>query len=339
MSIQIVVHNGQSYVRDCLRRVYAQTYPTLEVVVLDNASTDATCEIIQKEFPQATLNVHGKNVGMWLGQDYLLSRTKGKYVLALSADVVLDKDFITRAIPVMESDARIGALQSKMYQWDGGAERTTTTLDTCGFALTRSRKVVNIGHGQADAPQYARQRELFAAEGAAPLFRREALEDIRIEGRIADPDYFWYGDDLDMGWRMHLFGWKQIYAPNVVAWHDRSTTKGAAHSFGDVLKRVAVRRRIPLQKRRWDWSNVRFTIIKNDYILNILGDMPWILAREVGVFFYTLLVEPKVFLECGRFLRLLPRMWHRRQLVMAKATVPPREMGKWFRQSSHVPAN
>jgi GT2 family glycosyltransferase len=163
-----------------------------------------------------------------------------------------------------------------------------------------------------------------------PFFRRSALEDCRVSGHLFDPDYFWYGDDLDLAWRMTLFGHRQMFIPDVVAWHDRSTTKGHATSLPGHLRRVSIRRSIPLQKRRLDWSNVRFTIIKNDYIVNLLRDAPWILAREAATFLYTLLLEPQVFRETGRFLRLLPRMITRRRASMRRARTSPELMHHWF---------
>ena len=195
-------------------------------------------------------------------------------------------------------------------------------IDTCGFALSHSRKVVNIGHGERTSSAYETTIEIFGVEGAVPFFRRSALEACRIEGAIWDPDFFWYGDDLDLAWRMHLFGFLQIFEPTAIAWHDRSTTKGtAALPIIGQLQRRAIRRTIPLRKRRLDWSNTRFTIIKNDYIINLLRDGVYVLAREIGVLGYTILFEPAVLLELGRFFRLLPRMVRRRKKIMQRARV------------------
>jgi GT2 family glycosyltransferase len=336
VSIQIVVFNGKKYIRRCLRSVRAQTYSNIEVVILDNASTDGTSEIIASEHPEFMLERGQTNLGMWPGQERLLNRSHGKYVLALSVDVILADDFIAKAVEHFESDSRLDAVQSKMYQYvvaDDGDEPELERgiIDSCGFGMTRARKVINVGHGCADGPAFSQQQTIFGAEGAAPMFRRQALEDSMVEGRLVDHEYFWYGDDLDLAWRLTLFGHKQMYVPNVVAWHDRSTTKGAAAVpvIGQ-LKRLKARQQIPLKKRRLDWSNVRFTIIKNDYIINILRDLPYILAREIGIFGYTLIFEPKVFLEIGRFVRLLPRMLRRRQMVMIRAVLSPRQMHAFF---------
>ena len=303
-----------------------------------------------------------KNVGVWPGQEKLLQYSGGKYVLGLCVDVLLDKDFIKNAVEVMERDDKIGALQAKIYKYELTslpAYQLTSLpakiIDTCGFKIERSRRMTNIGHGEPDFAKattgkkdnnsmfdFNKQQGIFGVEGACPFFRRNAIESCRISlptyrltnlsatTEIFDHDYFWYGDDLDLAWRMNLFGWKQIFTPTVIAWHDRQTTKGLRKNWLDYILRVPVRHQIPLKKRRLDWRNTRWTIIKNDYIINILKDSPFIIAREVAVFGYTLLFEPKVFLEAGNFFRLLPKMLRKRREIMKKAVKKSEEIHKYF---------
>ncbi len=263
---------------------------------------------------------------MWPGQEKLLKHSAGKYILCVSVDVMIDEHFVEQAVAVCETNPAIGAVQAKIYQYNheelaDGSYNKNTTIDTCGFAMTQERKVVNIGHGKPDGPGFSEQRIVFGVEGAVPFFRRAALEDCRINGWIWDPDYFWYGDDLDLAWRMTLFGHKQIYSPEVIAWHDRSTTKGNVTTgfLADYVSRRKIRQQIPIHKRRLDWSNTRFTIIKDDYLLNILRDLPKIIMREINAQGYAGLFEQKIFLEWGRFLHLLPRMIRRRRIVMRRA--------------------
>jgi len=338
VAIQIVVRNGERYIRHCLDAVARQSYRNLQVVLLDNASTDSTADIIEREYPQFRLFRHDTNLGMWPGQEHLLSLTTGEYVVSLSVDVILDRDFVAHAVATFADDARIGAMQGKIYQYSvaelatqGTAALRRDTIDTCGFAISRSRRIVNVGHGENDGERYSNTHDIFGVEGAVPCFRRDALSACAVEGRIWDADFFWYGDDIDVAWRMNLIGYRQVFVPAAVAWHDRSTTKGAARTpvLGQ-LRRRAIRSQIPLMKRRLDWSNVRFTIIKNDYIINILRDLPWIAVRELATFAYTVLFEPAVLREAGRFFSLLPRMLRRRHQVMRMAVVPSAVIHRWF---------
>lgn len=330
VTINLVVLNGDKYIRLCLDGILAQAYPKelIELNILDNGSADGTTEAIKnyglssKGFSKFNLVESKINLGMWPGQEELLKYSSGKYVLSMAVDVILDKEFIKNAAGEMEKDENIGALEAKIYRYDlaDGQPQFTKIIDTLGFQIFRSRRVINIGHGQEDKGQFDEPKEIFGVEGAAPFFRKEALESCKIEVgprfEIFDRDYFWYGDDLDIAWRMNLFGWKQVFYPTVIAWHDRQTTKKLKQNFRDFLH---IRRAIPLKKRQLEWGNIRFTIIKNDYIINILKDLPYVLKRELAMLAYLIIFEPKVFAELPNFIKLMPKMMRKRKEIMKRA--------------------
>lgn len=348
ISVNLVVLNGEKYIRHCLDGILAQTYPHefIELNILDNGSNDETKSIIEdwkskigdREFAPFNFIKSTENLGMWPGQERLLNNSQGKYVLAMAVDVVLDLDFIKNSVLAMESDAKIGAVQPKIYGFDlknlddkNYKLSDRKILDTCGFTISRSRRITNIGHGERDFGQYDNIGEIIGVEGAAPLLRRQALNDIKIENFFIDNDYFWYGDDLDFAWRMTLFGWRQVFVPSAIAWHDRQTTKSLNKGAWGHFLRIPIRKQIPIKKRRLDWRNTRFTIIKNDYIINILKDLPYIISRELMVCVYTLLFEPAVFLETPSFFRALPRMLSRRKIIMSKAKLSAKDMRRFIK--------
>ena len=340
VSINLVVFNGEKYIRHSLMSVKNQAYPhgQIEINILDNNSTDATKKIVAElagefsDFLKFNLIESGKNVGMWPGHEELLKHSAGEYVVFLSVDVVLDKYFTSNAVKIMDKDSKIGAVQAKTYSYDvgnvGEGDLPKKIIDTCGFQAYKSRRIINMGHGEMDNGQFNQEKEIFAVEGAVPVFRKKALEGCRILGEIADHDMFWYAEDLDVAWRMRVFGWKQMFAPDVIAWHDRQTTKNLRKTFYDFIK---IRRQIPLQKRRLEWRNIRFTVIKNDYIINILKDLPFILKREVMMLCYLLIFEPKVLSEMAVFFRLLPKILRKRKQIVNNRVVSSEEMRKWFK--------
>ncbi len=357
LTVNYIVQNSGKYVRYFLGSLKNQTFRDFNVQILDNNSTDDTREIIKREYPEFKLHENNENIGVWAAFEKLLRSSTPKYVVCMT-DVILKENFIEKVIETMESNPDCGALQAKVYQINLYAQGIDffksqhlkfKLIDTCGFQIFKSRKVINLGHGEKDKGQYDKPYfakatkgttsgevvEIFAVEGAVPIFRREALESCRIDGHIIDPDYrigsLGYGDDLDLAWRMRLFGWKHLFAPNVIAYHDRSTTKGYSKSLKNYLHRVKERQKIDILKRRLDWRNVRFTIIKNDYIINILKDLPYILLREIGVLAYTILFEPKVILELPNFIKYLSKMLEKRKKIMRLAKANPKEIRKWFK--------
>jgi GT2 family glycosyltransferase len=348
-SVNLVVHNGEKYIRRCLDSVFAQTYENIEVNVLDNNSTDSTVEKINNwkleignwKLPKFSLLEKSENLGTWPGQEELLKHSRGEYIMALSADVVLDPHFIEEAVRIFEKDEKIGAIQGKIYKselasnasygHDRGDMKRESVIDTCGFRIYRSRRIVNIGHGEEDRGQFDKEKEILAVEGAVPVFRKQALEDCRLKSqgnKIVDPDFFWYGDDLDLAWRMRLFGWKQVFAPKVVAYHDRQTTKVSAG--GNWREFIKIRKTIPLFKRRLDWRNTTLAIIKNDFAVSLLRDLPFIFWRQLRLWGYFLLFEPAMFLEIFGVAKLLPKMLKRRGEIMYKTRITPKEFRKWI---------
>ena len=380
MSISIIlpVLNGEKYIRHCLEAVLTQTEKNFELVIVDDGSTDNTLKIIESleivsklEIVNCKFNLIKNEValGPWGNFEKQVRLSESKYCLLLCADVIIDKDFIKNALAIMEADETIGCLQAKIFQYNlKSANRLSTIdnrlIDTCGFQISKSRRVTNIGHGQIDNGQFNQQKEIFAVEGAVPFYRREAFLDcavpvpiflpmfsvppvpvaasdavpalpkasaISAAGReIVDHDMFWYGDDLDLGWRMNLFGWKQVYAPNVVAYHDRSTTKGISYHWWDYLARVKTRRQIPIRKRRLDWRNKRLARIKNDQWPNVWRHLPQILLREFSELIYIILIEPSVLLEMFNLIKLWPKMLNKRRAIMARAKRSAEEMKEWF---------
>jgi GT2 family glycosyltransferase len=316
ISVLMAVHNGASWLDGVLQSIARQTRRPQQVLIRDNASTDETVAIVGK-YPWATLIAGADNIGPWAAFEQLLDMATGSFVACLT-DVVLDTDYLLRTAQVLESDDRIGAVQGMLLH------PTLHTVDGYGFAVSRSRAVTIDGHGEVMRSEKD-PFEIFGVEGAAPVFRRTAIEDIRVLGWFVDPAYrigpLGYGDDLDIAWRLRLRGWKQLCIPAAIGYHDRSTTNARGTSLVSRIRRRHVRGQIAVVKRQLDWANVRFTVIKNDAMMDILRDIWRILGREVLVQGYTLLFEPAVLLAWGRFLRLLPRMLAVRRKIRSRSII------------------
>src|SRR3989344_34514 len=143
VSVNLVFHKDKSFFKPQLDSLEVQTYKNIEINTWDNTND---------------------NIGFWAGQEKLLPQSKGKYVISMT-DVILDKDFIKNAVEIMERDPKIGALQAKILQSDG-------LIDTTGFEIFRSRRIIN--RGKQTCNEYP-EGEIFAVEGAVPVFRKKAL--------------------------------------------------------------------------------------------------------------------------------------------------------------------
>jgi len=327
VSVSLVVRNGEKFIRRCLDAVKGQTYGNVEVLVFDNDSSDKTLEIVREEYPDFKIHQSKTNYAVGGGQNRALKLVSGKYILALCVDVILDKFFIENAVSLMEKHPDWGALQAKIYSWDIKTGRKTRMIDTTGFEIFKSRRIINRGHGQMDKGQFQTIQEVFSFEGACPFFRRRALLESAIKGEVYDEDFFWYTDDIDLGWRMRLFGWKSVYAPSVIAYHDRQTTKRLSSGKLDFIQ---MRRRIPRLKRKLDMRNQYLMLVKNDILWLFLRHLPFFLWRQIQLLVYILLFEPFVFVSLPSFFRLLPRMIKKRRIIMKRKKVSIEEISRFF---------
>lgn len=333
VTINLVVLNGEKYIRHCLNTVKAQTYENIEVNILDNNSNDKTKAIIKSEFPQFNLIEKNENLGLGGGMEELIKHTNGKYKVALCVDVLLNADFIEKAVAVMEEKPKIGALQAKIMRYSIKNDEVVKTkyIDTCGMKIFKSRRLINIGHGEEDKGQYEKAGEIFSFEGAVPVFRMQAIKDATMEdNELYDHDFFWYADDIDLGWRMRLMGWSSYYDPKVLAFHDRQTTKKLRKGLIDFIK---IRKSIPIFKRRLDWRNVTFALIKND---RPGKDRLSLLKRQVMLMGYFLFFEPSVILETFNVLKLMPKMIRKRKEIKLKSVVNKDEISKWFENDTYI---
>lgn len=333
VTINLVVLNGEKYIRHCLNAVKNQTYENIEVNILDNNSSDKTKKIIKSRFSQYNLIEKNENLGLGGGMEELVKHTNGKYKVALCVDVLLNPDFIEKAVETMEEKPKVGALQAKIIRYSIENDKVVKTkfIDTCGFKIFKSRRLINIGHGQKDKGQYERAGEIFSFEGAVPVFRMQAIKDATMENsELYDHDFFWYADDIDLGWRMRLMGWSSYYDPKVLAFHDRQTTKKLRKGMMDFIK---IRKSIPILKRRLDWRNTTFALIKND---RLGKDRLSFLKRQVMLMGYFLFFEPSVILETFNVLKLMPKMLEKRKEIQLKSAVNKDEISKWFEDDAYI---
>lgn len=331
VTILLVVYNGEKYIRHCLKSVFEQTYQPIEVVIFDNASTDKTMEIAEKEFKTAKIFHNDKNIyiGPAFNRAFDMGLCRGEYILLLCVDVILDKNFILEAVGAMESDKNIGAIQAKIFKFDfiGQEIKKTNIIDTVGFRIFKSRRVINLGHGEKDEGQFEKAREVFSYEGAAGFFRKNALESVKFEKEILDNDYEWMVDDLDLGWRLRLMAWKNYYVPTVICFHDRKTTKRLSIGLWDFIEQ---RKKIMPLKRKLDYRNMLLTLIKNELTPFSFNDLSAIFWREIKLFVYVLLFEWTTLPAIWEIIYLLPTILRKRRWIMKNKKINAAEMRKYF---------
>lgn len=328
VSVHLIVKDGEKYIEGCLNAVKNQTYPNLVMRIFDNNSTDSTLQKARKVLPNSEIIQFKKNYFVGGAFNRSLQYSASRFVMMLCVDVVLDEMFIERAVRAIQQDERIGVVQAKVLWYDKENERKTDIIDTTGMQIFRSRRIINRGHGEKDTQQYNTPQEIFCYEGAVPFFRRQALEDVKMgEREYLDEDFVWYADEVDLGWRMRLAGWKMWYDPSVLAWHDRSTTHTLSKSFKAFIQQ---RKSIDKNKRMLDIRNQRLAFIKNDLTTSVLQHLPWILKRELMLFVYVALFEKSSLKAYTDIIRAAPKMLRKRRHILHNKKISHAHINTWF---------
>ncbi len=220
--IGILAYKSDKYIRACLKSVLNQTYPNIEVIVLNNNSPDTVDEIIKKEFPQIKLIESEENLGFGKGHNKIFNGCPHDLYLCLNVDIVLETDFIAELVNTLKSHPKAGVVSGKIKRWDFAKNDKTDQIDTAGLELHSNHKVIDIGAGEVDSGQYDGIREVFGVSGAAFLIRPDVMKELNG----FDERMFMYKEDVDLMYRMQWLGYKAFVNSKAVAYHDRTHGKG-----------------------------------------------------------------------------------------------------------------
>lgn len=329
----IIIHfNTPDYLKSCLDSLLKQTHKNMEIIFIDNNPPDHTgTEIVEKHYPQIKLIKNPENTGYSGAAEQGLGLAKdSKYLFITNPDIIFEPDYFEKAIAKMEKSPKLAALTGKVKKYDFKNRRETNNIDTVGLFSFPNRRIIDDGQGLPDDGRFDQEKEVFGISGACPLYRVEALESIRINGECYDKEFFMYKEDVDVAWRMQLFGWKALYYPEIVAWHGRGTGVLKRFTHWQVLKN---RSKLSRFQKFYSFRNQRLMQLKNEQWGNALRHPFGIIAKEFLIFFYVLLRAPYLFKAYWHILKMAPSALRKRREIMKKKKVTAVGMEKWFGQS------
>jgi GT2 family glycosyltransferase len=223
----VVAWNSADHLGPLLGSLAAQTHGDLEVVVVDNASSDTSVAVVEAAQERGTgppirLLRNATNRGFCGGVNDALAVLDPavEAVLLVNPDVVLAADLVACCVDRLAADPACGSVQPRVRRAVPRADGRVV-LDTTGHVLTRPRLVRNRGEGEVDEGRVP-AGEVFGASGACVLHRRTMLESIRWRsGEVLTEDLVAYFDDVEVDWRARRFGWTAWYEPAATAVHER----------------------------------------------------------------------------------------------------------------------
>jgi GT2 family glycosyltransferase len=185
-------------------------------------------DFVKTKLPEIFNNPHikiskGKNLLHSGGHNKLIQQALdngAEYYICASNDMLYQPFFVSQLIEELKKleNQKYGIATIKLLQWH--KQKLDKVIDSCGIGITKSQYFFDIGQGQIDKGQFDKTRKIFGASGAFIIFRREALEDIEFQGEYFD-ELLHYKNDVDLAYRLVWAGWKCLFLPNIVAYHDR----------------------------------------------------------------------------------------------------------------------
>lgn len=217
VSIVIVNWNGAHLLPACLDSLRTQSRLADEVIVVDNASRDASRSLLAEHYPWVNVIPLRVNTGLAGGANAGIATSTGTIVVTLNNDTIASPHWLEALCAPLDADPSLGSTMSTMV-----FAHAPTRIASAGLVVHRNGLVLDdlIGHQHADAP--APPRPIFGPSAGAAAYRRTMLDDVGA----FDEDFFMYLEDADLAWRARLRGWRSVHVPHATIQHIYSASSG-----------------------------------------------------------------------------------------------------------------
>ena len=255
VTVIIPNYNGKKYIDDCLRSLKKQTFCDLDVIVVDNGSTDGSCEFVRDKWcaenppvgsgagtastvdskisknaahfkvelialPENTGFANAVNVGIESSAVVNGEEEPSEYIFLLNNDAFCDEEAIERLVHVMDKKKKLFSAQAKMLQ-----TKEPHNIDDCGDLYCALGWAFTPGK-DADNRKFNRREPITSACAGAAIYRREYFEEVGL----FDKEHFAYLEDVDLGYRARLKGYANVMEPTAIVYHAGSATSGSRYN-------------------------------------------------------------------------------------------------------------
>lgn len=204
----------------CLESLTHQTCSDFRILVVDNASTDGTLAYMEENYPEIEVIALDQNYGFSKAVNIGIQNSTTPYVLLLNNDTTVDPHFVEEMVKAIKSSKRIFSVSSKMIQM-----YHPELIDSAGDLYTLVGWGICRGTGRP-VSNYTRQDDIFTACAGAAIYRRSVFKKIGY----FDENHFAYLEDIDVGYRAKIYGYRNIYCPTALVYHVGSGTSGSKYN-------------------------------------------------------------------------------------------------------------
>jgi GT2 family glycosyltransferase len=341
VSVLIPSYQDHELVQRSLPRILEGSTCELEVVLLNNDSSqlEALRDLVAAiGDPRVRVLDLEHRAGFAKAINVGIKATAGELVFFANSDLFVARGYLDELVTFFGRRPRAGCATGKILRYELAGDRETDIIDTTGHVIGRNRRVADRGENQKDVGQYEREEEVFGVSGAALVARREALESIKVCGEYLDESFDMYKEDIDLCWRLRLAGWECWYLPSAVAYHARTSHGLARRTYLSSLRAFHENeQRKPRHVRINSMKNHWLVLLKNDDLVNVARDLPFIVGREALIVGYNLVFAPRdTATAMSQFVRSLPGAIAKRREIRLLRKASPNQIRRWFASGSHA---
>jgi len=222
VSVIVLNYNAGKLLLNCIESIKKSAYKNLEIIVVDNISTDKSQKICKEKYPDIRLIQNNENFGYCEGNNIGIREAKGDYIIILSPDTIVESSWVEELISAYNKFGD-GLYQPKFFSLDEKLvlQSTGNMLHIFGFGFARDK-------GKIDDKKMEAIEKINYASGTCLFTSKVVLDKVGL----LDPFLFLYHDDLDLGWRAAQMGIDSFYVPKSIIYHAESyTLKWSAKKF------------------------------------------------------------------------------------------------------------
>lgn len=315
-----------------------QTYPNFEIIAQIVSDDGGCAEYIRTHFPNIKIVEPGYNIGFAKGHNEIFASTDADYYQLVNPDLIMEPNYVAEMVNAMEVNPQLGATTGKLLQYKFDAKEKTNVIDTTGIVMSRNGRARDRGQHEVDSGQYDGLTEVVGVSGAGPMYRKSALEAIKMprissqntvvsgqlqkdaapttDNRLSttdfeyfDEDFHSYWEDTDLSLALQNVGFGCAFVPGAVAYHGR-TAGSSKKGYKDIVAFVKNHKTFSRWVKQLNYKNHLFVVVKN------FPRFYWkFFVRELFMLGYVVLLETATLTIIPTLFRQLPLMWKKRKWI------------------------
>lgn len=278
VTIIVSNYNGKAFLEDCFTSMKKLDYPSFDVIMTDDCSTDSSVEYVKKNFPWVKVIANKKNLGVPISFNNAVKQSKTELLVKVDNDVTFDKEWLKKMVETLNNDAKIGVVGSLILNYgEKDVQDIGSNIDMFGYQM-------NYTTLDGLPKKEEKLKEVFYVSGCSMLFRKNIFE----KAGGFDEEYFLYKDDLDLCWRIKMLDFKIVTDLESKIYHKSGVTAG-----GQIKLDQKGKYHTSAKKRFFGERNTLRTLLKNYSTISLIKVLPFYFLIALG--------ETIVFCLIGRF--------------------------------------